>query len=310
MPADRSKLRQLWRRMLIIGVAFLAAGVMLVVYAARQDQRQQSQYEAARNAGCLFVSRERGLEWRLRMWYATGEYPEAGTSLILTSEGPDKHWLRKHDWLNGLNVVGLHGADAGISAEDLARFIDVQPLVLIELGGYPLDDQIMRAIRTKDSLTMLSLRNRGFGDADLASLPLERYECLILSESPVTPAGLQELRRCRRLSEIELDGNQLTAEVAAILDEVGTVHRVILSGPDVTDEHLQLISRIRGLDHVSLSRTSITAEGRSKLLKAKPACKIWPPRVASTLQAETDGNAEDAVDADDANDGIGTPRVK
>jgi hypothetical protein len=215
--------------------------------------------------------------WRLVYWYRDGKFPEDRSLLnICCRSGITNDWLRRHDWLRGLDAECLLLHSDQVTGSDLARLIEVQPFESLSLDGVVMTEEILSAVRSKPRLTRLSLANSDLTDAQLARLDLRFVKGLELSGSRVTSNGISLLRHCTKLTTVTLDAEQIAPGSIATLASVQTLESLILRDQVVTDDELIRLAALRGLRYISLHGTSTTPEGRAELRAAMPGCAVVP----------------------------------
>jgi hypothetical protein len=259
-----------WRRLIIaLAGALFVAALLAVFEAHRSGVRRDSLATEIQRAGGYAEQPKTVLE-SVQFWRKAGELPPRRTYAHLLGPAFNNQWIRERNYLRDFSFRILE-CDS-ITGDDLARLIEAHPLESLYAPGLVLTDEVLRAIRENPTLTMIALGDSDYTDEQLAGLPLEQLE--VLMPKGVTPEGLLQVRRCRALESISLEGPQLTQEVADMLAALGTVDSVHLFGPEVTDEHLEHLQRIASLREVSAFGTNATDDGRVALTAALPNCKV------------------------------------
>jgi hypothetical protein len=264
-----------WRRRwsIVAGVLLLIVGLFIADAYWRAARRQWLMSEVHAGQGTAVGNKP--LWERLKAWYQTGEFPERPTMVLLLGDKFNDAWIRKHDYLRGLQIAILESQH--ISGNDLAELIDSHPLELLDAKLCQLSDDAVAAIGRKTKLKTLSLFRTNLSDDDLAQLPLEQLELLHVMETDVTAEGFTALARCRCLDSVGMDADQLTHETAQLLASLQTVKRVYLHGANITDVHLQHLQQVSTLEHAHLPQTQTTAAGRAAFAAALPECEVETP---------------------------------
>ncbi len=133
------------------------------------------------------------------------------------------------------------------------------------------------------------------GIASLVKLPLER---LFISRTKVTDAGMESVRKLRKLEELYCGNNavtdqgvanlkgmpylkvlaladsQLTDKGLATLGSLKKLEFLVLDRTKVTDAGMAYLKGLTGLQRLRLAGTSVTAEGEATLMKAIPGLSI------------------------------------
>lgn len=251
--------------------AMLIVAGLIIADASRRHVRRLRFESEIRVAGG-FAELPKSLLEAIQLWRKTGQFPNRRVFVKLYGSTFNNDWIRDHDYLRDFEIWFLQ-CDS-ITGDDLARLIDAHPLEVLNARDIVLTEEVLRAIRDNSTLTQVLLGESQYTDEQLAGLPLERLEHLSLAKTGVTPEGLLQVRRCRKLDSIALDGGQLTDETADVLASLGTVSAIHLFGPDVSDAHLQRLHRVASLTLVHASGTQVTEAGRTALATALPKCKV------------------------------------
>ncbi len=90
------------------------------------------------------------------------------------------------------------------------------------------------------------------------------------------PAGLPEFWPYDRIESICLVMANITPKTASDLGSLRSLQSLSLTATNVTDSDLEQLSRLVNLQVLYLNDTRTTAQGRAKLRKALPNCRIYP----------------------------------
>jgi hypothetical protein len=175
------------------------------------------------------------------------------------------------DRLGGLSLASDRVTDAG-----LARIGRMARLSILNLGPRP------------DGPGSIAGRGARITDAGLVALrPLRRVLMLGLGGTPITDAGLENLRGVG--SEyggqlaLSLAGTAITDAGLARLPELFPgIHWLELDGCAVTDEGLRHLGRLRNLSHLSLSGTRVGDEGLRHLVGLPQLNRLYLERTLIT----------------------------
>jgi hypothetical protein len=274
VPLDMPLFRTLTPRHRRVLAGLIALAVMAVVCTAefiRQRHEFLSLAAEIRDAGGAIYAGSPLYERLIARW--SNSFPLDETMVGLDGDRIDGDWLRRHDNLNGLTIEVLYVGDCPLSGPEVALLIEQHPITFLSVGSIPNSDVIARALGTSKSL-----QGALFWDSDLTNsgfclLPLEILERVDVPGTAVTSKGLKELRRCRKLEEIPIDGRQFDESVAKLICGQLQISKLSLRGKDVTDDHL---ARIYGMSlrSVVLRETSVTQQGIAALKKSLPKCQI------------------------------------
>jgi len=240
---------------------------------ARHVRAQDLAHEIQLKGGQVYA--DTTLMELVQRWWAG--YPvnwKAGRMVTLFDVRMDSAWLREHDDLADLQIAYLYFGRSTVTTEDAVRIIDRNPLQTYSARGQQDADAIAAALTDKSGLTIVELPDSDLTDDGLKRLPLEQLEGLFVERTRVTPTGLAGLRRCKRLTEISIDGHQIDESVVATLVALPTLERVSLYGPSITDDNIQLIAPLQKLPYLHLRRTTVTTTATETLDAAMPATVI------------------------------------
>jgi hypothetical protein len=195
------------------------------------------------------------------------------TEVCLTGPTFDDQWLREHDDLAALEIDALMLNHCSMTVDGLRGVISRHPIQYFAAYNVAGCDSIAELLTTKESLWCASFSNTDLSDAGLRSLPLETLVVVPVNGTNVTSAGLSELRRCRQLNSVSLDGRQFDQTVADLLRTEDQYFVLWLVGNGVTDAHLERVHSMNN-GYVFLTDTSVTAKGIAALKVARPDCRV------------------------------------
>jgi hypothetical protein len=265
-------------RRLLAGLTALSVAAAVWVVEFNQQQMRVNRLYAAITAGGGAVSLEAPL-WRKYVASLRGLvvlYQD--THVVLKGETFDDEWLRDHDDLTAFKIDWLNIDNCPLTAAGLNGLVSRHPIGYFSIENVTNCDAIAAVLTGEQTLWCASFDGTDLSDSGFRKLPLARLVVVSMQGTRVTSTGLLELRRCRRLDQVWLDGRQFDERVAELLRMQGTVSSLFLDGKNVTDEHLSLIQGLR-VQWVQLTDTSATPEGVSALRKSMPGCRV---RVYST----------------------------
>ena len=129
------------------------------------------------------------------------------------------------------------------------------------------------------SLEGLRLADDEFDDAAMVDLDgMTRLQCLDLSGTKITAAGLRHLEKARELYWLVLSQTPIDDAAMPIIAQMKTLGCLDLSQTHITDAGLECLKSLKELNTLHLSDTPVTAEGVHSLQQALPNCKIyWSP---------------------------------
>lgn len=256
----RSRRRRLLR-VAIVGVLLVAALPALRVYLARLREREVQLAAAISDAGGKVQLRP---PFRERITALLKGQKVLGTQVFL-GRGFDDEWIRRHDQLQDLNIQLLTIGEADLSGAGLAALLAEHPVTTLLANREELTDDAVAALADNGSLRELVIAWTPLTDEQLAQLPLEQLERLDIAGTRVTVGGLQELARCRRLRELDIDGRQFGSATVDLLNSLPSLERLRLCGSDVTDGHVKLLHGLNRYVAVTYWSTSTSEEARQDL---------------------------------------------
>ena len=130
----------------------------------------------------------------------------------------DGEWFRNHDDLEGLGIRILMLRDKPLPESDITRLIEAHPIREVFVLDAQGTDAVALALANCPSVRLVDFRGSDLTDDGIQKLPLERLNHIAVSGTPVTGEGLYQLRRCRELEYLELDGRQVDGAVDALID--------------------------------------------------------------------------------------------
>lgn len=270
-PQPFRMLSPLHRRILAV-LAPLA--VVAVVWAYEFDQRNQEVQRLVNeitNAGG-YVMLETPL-WRKYLARWRGHLFYRWTWVCIHGTAIDDEWLRERDYLTAFNIDFLAIGDCSVTVEGVAGLIERHSIEDIIVPNFHDCDAIAASLGAEKSLCGVSFSDTDLSDAGFRQLPLEQLTVISVEGTRVTPRGLLELKRCRRLSRVSLDGRQFDDAVAELLGEQRQIDHLCLFGEVVSDDHLAQIEEMN-VRRVELTGTCVTQEGIAALRIALPKCQI------------------------------------
>jgi hypothetical protein len=259
-----SVVRSRRRRLLQIAVVtalLIAAFPVLRAYLALLRQREVQLAAAITDAGGKVQLRP---PFRERMTALLKGRRVQGTQVFL-GHGFDDEWVRRHDHLQDLNIQLLTIGEAELSGAGLAALLAEHPVTTLLANREELTDDAVAALADNGSLRELVLGYSTLTDKQLAHLPLEQLERLDIAGTRVTVDGLQELARCRKLRELDIDGRQFGPATVKLLNSLSSLERLRLCGSDVTDDHVKLLHGLNRYVLVTYWSTSTSEEARQDL---------------------------------------------
>ena len=237
-------LDQLRKRFPNVRIAYLSSRIY-AGYARTHLNPEPYAYESAFLVRWLIQDQIKGEEhlpksplllWGPYLW-ADGEKGRKSDDLVWKPEdlGPD----------------GTHPSPSGQRkvAELLLKFMKTDPTA----KGWFMGSEDGRSLDLSDTRTT---------DADVKRLEgLDRLQCLYLSGTHITDAGLDCLKNSKELKELDLNGTQITDAGVERLRSLKQLECLYLSGTKITDaglQHLKVLSRLQRLE---LSGTKVTDHG-------------------------------------------------
>lgn len=187
----------------------------------------------------------------------------------------DRNWLLEHDDLAGLQIADLIVNETPLPGANIACIIQKNPIRRFEGSEFKGADDAVRALKNSSTLTHVCLEGSDLTDEGLRSIPLEQLVLLRIEHTKVTPVGLRELRRCRRLKLLGADGTQAADAISELLTIEPKLADLSLwlEGPLVTDAYLVRLHELP-LTGLWLVETSVSDGAVAELKKKLPQCTI------------------------------------
>lgn len=268
MPTLRS--RRIVSRVAIAALFLLPVVVLVGLARLRQERAQHLAIEIRAKGGQAFLPPS--VFENVRSWWSDDFWQNSDTFVALQSAELDGVWLRNHDFLADLSISNLQVF--GVDPSDVALLVEVHAVKRFSAPMYEGVDSLVPVLAAETELAELKLSSSDLTDSGFRALPLEQLQSLDIEGAKVTPEGLDELRRCRQLEWLTLDGIQFDEAVARTLTSVVSLDRLELIGPDVTDQHCRLLPQLNHVSEVVFYGHSVTPAGLSELRSQMPNCRI------------------------------------
>lgn len=286
--STRRKRRQLLR--VAILASFIAGAVLVRAY--RRDLRAERLAAEIKEAGGT-VSRAAPV-WE-RLWWRVRNSEHAhfmrsrmngDETIVRLPKTLKEHWLESRDYLDALSITELEIISTPESAE-IPLLVARHPLKSLTVSYSRGVDNIAAALSDKRMVRRFAAFGSDLSDAGLKHLPLEQIEDLQIAKTRVTATGLLELHRAKQLHAIMLDGQQIDADVAFLLEENAAPYLLMLRGYDVQDLTLQMLMSVlkqrpkTTMDTLFLDDTSATEAGVSAWERGLPSIGVVAPEIRS-----------------------------
>lgn len=169
------------------------------------------------------------------------------------------------------NLAELDLSTTKTTAGGLADLRGFKKLRSLSLSDAQVTDVTLRSLR---EMGMLHVLDRLTGSEAKQPTHVGEVTTVTLKNSPVTDAGLRELKDLKNLAGLTLAGTQVTPAGLKVLTEFEKLTLLVLGGPEVTDAHLEELSAVKSLTGLTLFRTSVTPAGLMKFKQALPGCTV------------------------------------
>lgn len=176
--------------------------------------------------------------------------------------------------LPALRSLGVGGTR--ITPQGLAKFLKERPLTMLGLRDlrWSMDDFKQLPIDPQ-KLTILDLSGWNISDEDLRALPtFPKLLNLDLSRTRITDEGLKELARFPSLSIIKLDGTGITIKGVKVLQTSLTLREISVGKSGVTYEDLLSLPGKGSLGRIVLNEMDLSMDQLRKLSESHPAAII------------------------------------
>lgn len=271
------------RFLAVLVVLFVSAAVWILEFGQRRMRVNSLIAEITASGGIVSI---RAPLWQQYVASWRGQVVLTPmTHVVLRGQAFDDRWLREHDDLAALEIDFLMIDNCPMTAAGLSGVVSRHPIEFFWVENVQDCDAVAALLAGKRSLVCVSFDGTDLSDAGFRQLPLEELAVVSVQGTRVTPTGLQELKRCRRLGQLWLDGRQFDDRVAEVLRFQSQDFCLFLAGKDVTDAHL---ARLHGMPiwRVELNDTTVTSEAIASLKESLPDCQV---RVYSTTQQNGSG---------------------
>lgn len=263
------------RQFVIVGV-LVATLLLLIVNVERQQLRvAELKRDIERAGGTVNLADPIYIQlWKM----LRGARSSRVTHLRLEGPAFDSRWLREHECLNDLKVSHLDIIGTQLDGSDLSRLATVHPLQWLRGQNVHNADAVARAFSNYQSVFGLDLPDSDLTDAGFRELPLARLSSLDVSGSHVSLDALKQLRNCRHLSALNIDGRQFDGEIKDLILKLNRPSFLLtLVGPTVTDQHLELVRQmhVKGQNlHFFLVDTGTSQDAINKLMGEFPPNRV------------------------------------
>jgi hypothetical protein len=207
--------------------------------------------------------------------------------------------LRSLTRMRNLAELWIFNADdvPFVGGEGLRHLKGTRSLRCLALNGVRLNDAGRKALA--DLQYLVEFRMLGEADDDiLASVSqLKRLECINLSDTRITDAGLSHLRKVPSLLSVSIDGagitdgglrhlaglklralylagTAVTDRGVVYLTGMHELNELNLGDTDVTDAAIPSLLKLKKLEFLGLSDTRVSAAGCRKLIASLPDLRI------------------------------------
>lgn len=203
------------------------------------------------------------------------EFPEIQSLMVFSTDGLGLQRtsnLQALSSLSNLTDLTMDGFELDRSA--VATLADCRQLTAIDFTDCDLALGTLTHLSKLPSLRSLILVGVNIGDEEVKAInQLARIESLDLSQTNVTPLGLQELT-LPELSELFLAGVELDNNFA-FLDSLPNVSRLTLADSKLDDDGAAVLSKASQLTFLDVSRTKLTAKGIGALAEHRKLRELW-----------------------------------
>jgi Leucine-rich repeat (LRR) protein len=183
------------------------------------------------------------------------EFPMAVTSVDFTGTAFDVKLLSAISSLTALKKLKL--PKAGIVDADLKPLEALHELEVLDLSQNAIDGSGLRALRYS-KLYDLNLNGTHIDDARMKIIGDIGHHLLRLglAGTHITDAGLEELKNCGPIDDLDLSNTKIGGPGLSYLPK--SVRRLNLQGTQVTDRYLASIEEMRELTDLDVGGTQIT----------------------------------------------------
>jgi Ran GTPase-activating protein (RanGAP) involved in mRNA processing and transport len=161
--------------------------------------------------------------------------------------------------------LDLRGCDR-IGTAGLERLAEFQRLVAVRLGGYPVNDGVLRTLAGIKSLRSITLDEGGVTDEGLTALgDLDLEEVSLARCLNLTDGGFAVFERIENLKSASFRDLAITDAALAYLGSRRRLETLVLRELLITDAGLNHLKGLAALRHLSLRQIAISDTGTAAL---------------------------------------------
>lgn len=151
-----------------------------------------------------------------------------------------------------------------------------QDVVMVDLKGKPINDQLFNELRKLPKLENLNLNDTTITDSEMAHLAhLHNLQYVALWNTNVGDAGLAHLAGLHKMYALILDGTKVTDEGLKHLEGLTNLEEWLgICDTEVSDAGLQHFKRMTKLHNLNVRRTKVTEDGVKELRRALPKVEV------------------------------------
>jgi Leucine-rich repeat (LRR) protein len=175
-------------------------------------------------------------------------------------------------------LIRLHLKNLNITDAGVAHLAELTNLHVLEITGSPISDEALQHFAGLNELRRLELRNTQVHGTGLTGLRREEKQHLVdlvLSECPISAAGMKEIASIASLMFLNLSGS--TVDDAGVAALPGSLRRLVgidLSKTMVSDKAIVALSKFSNVQRIDLSGTKVNDAAIRQLRLPKSECVL------------------------------------
>lgn len=148
------------------------------------------------------------------------------------------------------------------------KYDEAGAIVDVDLSDQAVDDKVVEALATLDSLSVLRLRRTAISDAQLAKLTHLNLRMVDLRNTNISDAGLVHLAKILSLVDIQLEKSKVTDDGIEAIKGLALKSFNINYCTSVSNQGLAIVAAMPSMEQLQFDYTSIDDDGMAILAAA------------------------------------------
>ena len=185
--------------------------------------------------------------------YTTNGQAQVAAPPVYVTDGDIEKLLECGDWITSLRLHGPKITDRGLRA--IAKMPNLEFLVL---DGSPITDAGMHELRVLTKLVSVELSDTQVRwHFEVGPSDFEYLDQICLNGSAVDERTLIELAKCKRLTSLSLEFNELAAGTLGALRRIPLLTELQIRGVALQDQDWRTLVQLRQLTSLNLTDTNL-----------------------------------------------------